>query len=113
MIIVDVDVPKKCRGCRFMCIKPIGLPYTLPPDYIRRQDIVYACVLEDDVQQHFHSFATEKEIPDTRPDYCPAMIGVMGTMAEHFRRACKNAEDEYGKGKINYFEIGYKEDFQT
>ncbi|MBR4680704.1 MAG: hypothetical protein IKP03_06330 [Fibrobacter sp.] len=48
MIIVDVDKPKKCRGCRFMCIKPVGLPYTLPVDFMRRQDVVYACVLEDE-----------------------------------------------------------------
>ncbi|MBR0426152.1 MAG: hypothetical protein IJK01_08565 [Clostridia bacterium] len=113
MIIVDVPRPEKCRGCRFMCLKPIGLPYTLPTDFMRRQDAAYACVLEDEEQQHFHSFVREKEIPDTRPDYCPVMIGIAGTMAEQFRRACKNAEDEYGKGKVDYFEIGYKEDFLT
>lgn len=104
MIVVDVPRPEKCRGCRFMCLKPYET-YTAEGRVVH---LWHACILEN---ENLHIFETQDEIPDVRPDWCPPILGIADKLAEEITRTCARCKAE--TGKIEYFEIGIKGDFET
>lgn len=104
MIIVDVPRPEKCRGCRFMCLKPYET-YTAEGRVVH---LWHTCILEN---ENLHIFETQDEIPDVRPDWCPPILGIADKLAEEITRTCARCKAE--TGKIEYFEIGIKGDFET